>query len=104
MSIQVDVHHHFHFPQPSAVMAALEQIMNDQAATKAILEEINTNLSEASAELTGKIEDLTNALAAAGKNTPEVDALLESIRAKAKALADVVPNDPPAAPPAPEAG
>lgn len=103
MTFRIDVHHHIHLPmQPAAVMAALEKIMNDQAQTKAILEEINTNLTEASAELTSKLEELTAALAAAGQNTPEVDALLDAIRTKAKALADVVPNEQPAPPAPPE--
>lgn len=107
LTIRVD--HHFHWPGLPAdprideILNLLEHLMTTQAETKAILEEIAANLTEASSELTGKIDDLSAQLAAAGHNTPEVDALLSAIRAKAQALADVVPDpaDPPADPVAP---
>lgn len=99
MDVRID--HFIHFaqsapdPRIDEVLNLLETVMTDQAATKAILEEINANLTEASGELTAKIDELTNALAAAGQNTPEVDALLDALRTKSRALADVVPNPAP---------
>lgn len=99
MDVRID--HYIHFahsvpdPRIDQILNLLETVMTDQAQTKAILEEISTNLTEASGELTSKIDELTAAIAAAGQNTPEVDALLEALRTQSRALADVVPNPAP---------
>lgn len=99
---EVVVRHEHHFPQApgsesilGAINSMKEQIMTTQTETKAILEEISANLTEAGTELGAKIDELQTALANAGHNTAEVDALLEGIRTKAKGLADVVPNPAP---------
>lgn len=97
-TIRHDVYVHFD-PQPpetSAILARLletqEILMTTQAQTLAILTDVKAKLSEASTELTAKIAELTAAIAAAGNNTPEVDAALADVTAIATSLADVVPN------------
>lgn len=53
------------------------------------LDAINTKLEEAATELPQLIQELRDAL---GEASPEVQAKLDLISAKAGALADIVPN------------
>ncbi len=73
-------------------------IMATQAEEAEILRGIKTRLDEALTELLAKIQELTDAVAAAGATTPEVDSATADVRAIADRLADIVPNPPPPEP------
>lgn len=53
------------------------------------LDAIDTKLSEAATEIPQLIQDLRDAL---GEASPEIQAKLDTLTAKAQGLADIVPN------------
>lgn len=72
------------------------------ATLKERFDAVDASLTEASTELTSELQTLRNELASASVTlSPEAEASLSSVEAKAKALADIVPNAPPATPPTP---
>ncbi len=70
----------------------LRLIMTDQATHAAELAAIKAQLTKASGEIVAKIGALTEALAAAGATTPEVDAAVADLKAVAQALDDLHPD------------
>lgn len=90
-------------PTLADVMAKLnqlqEQITMNHAETAAALTAVGDRLTEASTEIVARLQDLQAAITEAGNTTPEVDAALARVQTLAAALADIVPNDPPADPP-----
>ena len=64
----------------------------DEEAAK--LNALNAQLGKASDEILKALQDLKDALAAAGQTSPEVDAATEALTAKAQALDDIVPDAP----------
>ena len=66
-------------------MATLQEFVSD----------IKTSLTEASDEFDAKLDQLAQLLASQGQLTPEQEALLDDLRAQARALADKVPNPEP---------
>lgn len=85
-------------PTLADVLAAIaqlkEQIAMDQAQLEAALTTVGTRLTEASTEIVAKLQQLQDAIAAAGNTTPEVDAALANVTTLANALADIVPDAP----------
>ena len=73
-------------------MATLQEYVSD----------IKAALTEASDEFDAKLDQLAQALASQGQLTPEQEALLDDLRAQARALADKVPNPEPEPEPEPE--
>lgn len=68
------------------------------------LDAIDTKLSEAATEIPQLIQDLRDAL---GEASPEIQAKLDTLTAKAQGLADIVPNatqEPPIDPETPTEG
>lgn len=60
---------------------------------------VDASLTEASSELTAELQKLRDELANASITlSPKAEASLSNIEAKAKALADIVPNAPPPTP------
>ena len=94
-------------PTLADVMAKLtqlqEQITMNQAETAAALTVVGDRLTEASTEIVARLQELQAAITQAGNTTPEVDAALARVQTLAAALADIVPNDPPAPPEEPPA-
>lgn len=90
-------------PTLADVMAKLtqlqEQIAMNQAELETALANVGTRLTEASTEIVARLQDLQDAITEAGNTTPAVDAALANVQTLAAALADIVPNDPPAPPP-----
>jgi hypothetical protein len=77
------------------IAAELREIKEWMMATNDDLTDIRNNLAEASTELTTKIDELTAQLG------DQADpALVADIKARAAALADIVPDSEPDAPPA----
>lgn len=74
-----------------------ELIMATNAELQASLEAINTKLDEAGSEISAKLQELRDLIAASpgAGSTPEIDALVNSIDAKVTALTDVANAQPP---------
>lgn len=84
--------HYFHFEDGSSdLKPLLEAIMATQAELAAQLSGVRDKLSEAATEIVAKITELTDALAAAGSVSPEVQQLADDLTAQATGLADIVP-------------
>lgn len=97
-----DISHHHNNEQLNEAIRLLHKlnrkvvkIMATQAEEAAKLAAIGDKLDKASAEILAAIEELKNALAAAGNTTPEVDAATERLTTAAQALDDIVPDVPP---------
>ena len=71
-------------------------IMASQQEEADKLNQLAIQLDKANTEIQNAIQQLKDALAAAGGTTPEVDAATANLTAKAQALDDVVPDAPPA--------
>lgn len=84
----------------AALSASIEAmkgtITMNQQETNAALTEVQSALTEAGTEIADKLQGLQDQLANAGNLTPENEALLNDIRGRARALADIVPNPAPA--------
>lgn len=97
----------FHLLELILLTAILYQIIEqnnkgeeNMASLKDRFDAIEAKLDEASSELTLELQNLRDALANAGTTlSPEAETSLANIEAKAEALADVVPNPAPPAPP-----
>ena len=103
--MRLDVYHHF--PHDDELLRQL--IVSHQQLTEKVeglimkvtelgpvLQGIKDSLTEAGGEIAAKLEELS-ARIEAGETLPESDAaLLTEIAARARALADIVPNQPPA--------
>ncbi len=86
---------HIHPPGCNALIKSLEQIMTTQAEIVSTLEGVTTQLVKIGTETTtllNKIDDLTAALADAGKATPEVEAAVAALQAQAVIVDDLVPD------------
>jgi hypothetical protein len=96
--------HHFHPCEGTAsVLASIAALavsiealkgtiaMNHQETNQA-LTEVQTALTEAGTEIAEKIQSLEDQLANAGNLSPENAALLNDVRSRAQALANIVPN------------
>lgn len=101
VSGRVDVVHRMEFADALIIgvindrFDRLEEIMaTNQSELNAKLTGINTALTEAGGEIVSELDKLRQQLADAGNLTPENEELLNSIGAKAQALADIVPNAP----------
>ena len=66
--------------------------MATQAELQASLEALGTQLDKVSAELNTEIQNLTDAVAAAGNTTPEIDAALQKIQQVVDALDALNPD------------
>ena len=66
-------------------MATLQEYVSD----------IKAALTETSDEFDAKLDQLAQSLASQGQLTPDQEALLDDLRAQARALADKVPNPEP---------
>lgn len=72
----------------------LWRISVNQTELAQALTDLGTQLTKASAEITGKIADLEAAISNAGSTTPEVDAALAALKVSGQALDDIVPDAP----------
>lgn len=70
----------------------INKIMLTQAELAQQLTDLGTQLDKVSAEINAEIQKLTDAIAAAGTTTPEVDAALASLKAKVQSLDDLNPD------------
>ena len=98
----MDIHHYIHYKdEHTKVMLEkifktvinnnhlIKKIMSTQAEVAAQLTALSTQLDKALAEIQAEIQKLTDAVAAAGNSTPEVDAALGALSAKVQALDDL---------------
>lgn len=98
----MEIHHYIHYKdEHTKVMLEkifetvinnnqkLNKIMSTQAEVAAQLTALSTQLDKALAEIQAEIQKLTDAVAAAGASTPEVDAALDALKAKVQALDDL---------------
>ena len=69
-----------------------DKIMASQQEEADKLNALGAQLSKASDEIQKALQDLKDALAAAGQTSPEVDAATDALTAKAQALDDIVPD------------
>lgn len=95
------------FPSNRQILAAITELKDtitvNEAQTLEFLSGIQSNLTEATAEILAKIADLENAQSQAGSTTPAIDAALVNLKAMAQRLADIVPGTAPEPAPAPPA-
>ena len=99
--ITITVNHYHHFPQRdefARIHERLDKIMATQTELAALLATIATQITKAKTEVIAKIQALTDAVAAAGTVTPEVQAATEALAALAQQLDDIVPDVPPTDP------
>ncbi len=82
-------------PELAAELAQLKTILMKQSEALAALAAASTQLREASEEILAKLAELGST---DPDISPEGQAIIDGITAKAKALADIVPNVPPPAP------
>lgn len=89
----------------------LTNIMATQAQVAADLTALTEQVTKIKGEVTGKLQELADAIAAQGDASPEVETALAALKAEVKAVDDLVadpviedpplpPADPPAEPPA----
>ena len=76
----------------SQLYAKLDKIMATQAELQASLEALGTQLDKVSAELNTEIQNLTDAVAAAGNTTPEIDAAVQKMQQIVDALDALNPD------------
>lgn len=78
----------------TSINRKVDKIMASQQEEADKLNALATQLGKASDEILKAIQDLKDALAAAGSTSPEVDAATQALTEKAQALDDIVPDVP----------
>lgn len=77
----------------------LTQIMATQAQVAADLVALTDQVTKIKSEVTGKLQELADAIAAQGTASPEVEAALAGLKAEVQAVDDLVVDPLPPAPP-----
>lgn len=80
------------------ILKDVQKIMATQSEEAAKLQAIGDQLDKATAEIVAAVQQLKDALAAAGNTTPEVDTATDRLSKAAQALDDLNPDQPTAAP------
>jgi cell division protein FtsB len=120
MTIDVNVHHYFHFPGGNEILAKLDKVadsinslkdytMSSQAEAAATLAAVLEQQKKTAAEiasvqasvdtLNATIATLTDELANATTVSPELQAAVDAVKAQAQIVDDLIPDLP--VPPAP---
>lgn len=68
------------------------KLLMNQAELAQSLTDLGTQLTKASAEITGKITELEAAIGNAGTVSPQVEAALNALKASGQALDNIVPD------------